>query len=160
MLEEGKGDHGHQRVSVEPLPGSASKWSRASSSFMERDVAVLAVRNLSNREIARLLAITEGTTKIHLHHMYSKLHVANREALIVLIERFFDQIPPAHRRAESRESGDQTSRKWFGTVGEISDSLQEVGKDRAIVIAARGDSEAPPESWAADNGVGADAAVP
>ncbi len=32
VLEEGIGDHGHQRMSVEPLP--PSMWSRPSSSFI------------------------------------------------------------------------------------------------------------------------------
>jgi DNA-binding NarL/FixJ family response regulator len=67
----------------------------------ERDIAALTKRNLPNKEIARILAITEGTAKIHLHHIYSKFHVANREELIVLIERFFDRMPLARRRAES-----------------------------------------------------------
>ncbi|WP_394888639.1 response regulator [Mesorhizobium sp. AaZ16] len=77
----------------------------------ERDIAVLAMRNLPSKEIARILAITEGTAKIHLHHIYSKFHVANREALIVLIERFFDRMPPARRHAKSLDGEYQTSLK-------------------------------------------------
>lgn len=75
----------------------------------ERDIAALVMRNLSNKEIARILTITEGTTKIHLHHIYSKFHVANRDALIVLIERFFDRMAPVHRYAEGVDGGHQAS---------------------------------------------------
>lgn len=67
----------------------------------ERDIAVLAARNHSNREIARILLITEGTVKIHLHNIYSKLHLESREALAALVDRFFDQMPPGDRHTES-----------------------------------------------------------
>jgi DNA-binding NarL/FixJ family response regulator len=67
----------------------------------ERDIAVLAARNHSNREIARILSITEGTAKIHLHNIYSKLHLESRDALAALIDRFFDQMPPGNRHTES-----------------------------------------------------------
>ena len=94
----------------------------------ERDIAALAMRNLSNKEIARILAITEGTAKIHLHHIYSKFHVANREALIVLIERFFDRMPPARPHAESLDGEYQTSLKSRRSEpdGATPKSLQEV----------------------------------
>lgn len=67
----------------------------------ERDIAVLAARNLSNREIARILSITEGTAKIHLHNIYSKLHLESRDALAALIDRFLDQMPPGNQHAQS-----------------------------------------------------------
>lgn len=47
----------------------------------EHEVARLAAEELSNREIAGLLALTEGTVKVHLHHVYAKLGLSGRRAL-------------------------------------------------------------------------------
>lgn len=49
----------------------------------EREVAELVVHGLSNKEIARELAISEATVKIHLHHAFCKLHVRTRSELMV-----------------------------------------------------------------------------
>jgi two-component system, NarL family, nitrate/nitrite response regulator NarL len=54
-------------------------------SVREREVAVLASEGLSNKGIARELALAHGTVKIHLHSIYNKLEVANRTALAALI---------------------------------------------------------------------------
>ena len=48
----------------------------------EREIALLAIEGLSNKEIAEQLNISEGTAKIHLHNIYSKLGIKNRLALI------------------------------------------------------------------------------
>jgi DNA-binding NarL/FixJ family response regulator len=55
----------------------------------ERDVYELMVQGLKNREIARLLFIEESTVKAHTHHIYDKLGVRSRTALIVqaMLER-------------------------------------------------------------------------
>ena len=47
----------------------------------ERAVAQLAVQGLSNKVIARQLNISEGTIKLHLHHIYQKLNCTGRMAL-------------------------------------------------------------------------------
>jgi DNA-binding CsgD family transcriptional regulator len=39
----------------------------------EREVALLIARDLSNKEIARELGLTEGTVKQHIHHIFLKL---------------------------------------------------------------------------------------
>jgi DNA-binding NarL/FixJ family response regulator len=44
----------------------------------EREILVLAAQGHSNRELARLLWITEQTVKFHLSNIYAKLDVANR----------------------------------------------------------------------------------
>ena len=41
-------------------------------------------RGRQNKEIARHLEITEGTVKMHLHHIYEKLSVKNRTELCVI----------------------------------------------------------------------------
>jgi ATP/maltotriose-dependent transcriptional regulator MalT len=50
-----------------------------------REVEVLrrCSRGLSNQEIANGLAITIGTTKGHLHHIFKKLKVRNRMAAVI-----------------------------------------------------------------------------
>ena len=47
----------------------------------EEQVARLAARGLSNKRIARTLQLSDGTVKIHMHHILSKLGVAGRNAL-------------------------------------------------------------------------------
>lgn len=53
----------------------------------EREVMVLAVKGLANKEIARELKVTEGTVKIHLHKVYRKLGVKSRFALAARARR-------------------------------------------------------------------------
>jgi DNA-binding NarL/FixJ family response regulator len=49
----------------------------------EREILQGVVRGLRNREIAEHLHITEGTVKIHLHHIYEKLRVKGRVELVL-----------------------------------------------------------------------------
>jgi two-component system, NarL family, nitrate/nitrite response regulator NarL len=51
----------------------------------EREIVLLlALGGLSNKEVGRRLNLSEGTVKVHLHNIYSKLGVKNRTALAVL----------------------------------------------------------------------------
>ncbi len=54
----------------------------------EIEVARLAAAGLRNAQIAERLYISEGTVKIHLHHIYGKLNVARRPDL----ERYAKEI--------------------------------------------------------------------
>jgi DNA-binding NarL/FixJ family response regulator len=47
----------------------------------EIEVARLAATGLSNAQIGKRLFITEGTVKLHLHHVYDKLNVSRRPEL-------------------------------------------------------------------------------
>jgi DNA-binding NarL/FixJ family response regulator len=47
----------------------------------ELEIARLVALKLDNQEIATRLAITVGTVKIHLHHVFDKLHVNGRHEL-------------------------------------------------------------------------------
>ncbi len=49
----------------------------------EREVYELVVHGLKNREIGHLLFIEESTVKVHTHHIYDKLGIRSRTALIV-----------------------------------------------------------------------------
>ena len=47
----------------------------------ETDIAHLISQGLRNKEIARELDVSEGTVKMHLHHIYEKLHLDGRTQL-------------------------------------------------------------------------------
>jgi two-component system, NarL family, nitrate/nitrite response regulator NarL len=48
----------------------------------ELEVARMVVEGLPSKAIARKLSITEGTAKLHLHHVYEKLKINGRMALV------------------------------------------------------------------------------
>jgi DNA-binding NarL/FixJ family response regulator len=50
----------------------------------ERQIVLVLSEGVTNREIAQRLRLAEGTVKVHLHHIYRKLGIANRTALAVL----------------------------------------------------------------------------
>jgi two-component system nitrate/nitrite response regulator NarL len=47
----------------------------------ERQIVELVSTGLSNREVAERLSISEGTIKVHLHHIFRKFSIRNRTAL-------------------------------------------------------------------------------
>jgi RNA polymerase sigma factor (sigma-70 family) len=51
----------------------------------ERQIVALVTQGQPNKQVARQLAVTEGTVKVHLHHIYRKLGVRNRTALTRLM---------------------------------------------------------------------------
>ncbi|GHH53421.1 response regulator [Streptomyces candidus] len=63
-----------------PRPASATSPSPLSA--REREVLALVARGTSNREIARILFISEATVKTHLTHLYAKLGVNDRAAAV------------------------------------------------------------------------------
>lgn len=77
---------------VQPAIGRASAAARRPSPLQsltrrEEEVARLIADGLSNKEVAAQLAMSEGTVKIHLHTIYSKLGVDNRTAVAILFTR-------------------------------------------------------------------------
>jgi DNA-binding NarL/FixJ family response regulator len=57
----------------------------------EWEVATLVAKGLSNKEITRHLNASEGTVKIHLHNIYTKLGVKNRTVLALMTQRVADR---------------------------------------------------------------------
>jgi DNA-binding NarL/FixJ family response regulator len=58
------------------------EWSKVLTP-RERQVAVLVMRGLSNKDVARELELSDGTVKTHLHNIFQKLGTKNRYGLIV-----------------------------------------------------------------------------
>jgi len=53
----------------------------------EREIVGMVVRGLRNRAIADELGISEGTVKLHLHHVYEKLGLTNRMELLLHVQK-------------------------------------------------------------------------
>ncbi|MEH2497194.1 two-component system nitrate/nitrite response regulator NarL [Bradyrhizobium sp. AZCC 1678] len=77
-----------------PLPTADQAVCREQSVITENALAVLTDRErqimrlvsegLSNKEIGRRLNITDGTIKVHLHHIFQKLEISNRTVLAAM----------------------------------------------------------------------------
>jgi two-component system, NarL family, nitrate/nitrite response regulator NarL len=52
----------------------------------ELQVAQMTAKGMHNKAIAEKLSITEGTAKLHLHHVYHKLNVTGRVALMQYLQ--------------------------------------------------------------------------
>jgi DNA-binding NarL/FixJ family response regulator len=53
----------------------------------ETEIARLAIKGLSTKDIAARLAVRQGTVKVHLHNIYDKLHVDGRLGLVLFARR-------------------------------------------------------------------------
>jgi DNA-binding NarL/FixJ family response regulator len=65
-------------ASASPVDGPKALLTRR-----EREVYELLRQGLTNREIAELLFITEGTAKLHVQHIFDKLGVRSRKAIAI-----------------------------------------------------------------------------
>jgi two-component system nitrate/nitrite response regulator NarL len=65
-------------------PRRALETSSTVPTKRERQIMRLVCKGQSNKEIGRQLNLSEGTVKVHLHHIYQKLSIHNRTALAVL----------------------------------------------------------------------------
>lgn len=68
-----------------PTPRREQSSACAALTRREMEIANLVCRGYSNKMIARELASSAGTVKIHLQNIYQKLQIANRTALASLI---------------------------------------------------------------------------
>jgi two-component system nitrate/nitrite response regulator NarL len=50
-------------------------------------VLTLVASGLSNKGIGRQLNLSEGTVKVHMHNIFTKLGVCNRTALVAMAHR-------------------------------------------------------------------------
>jgi DNA-binding NarL/FixJ family response regulator len=49
--------------------------------FRQNQIVTMLKIGSSNREIARVLGVSEGTIKVHLHRIYQRIGVSNRTQL-------------------------------------------------------------------------------
>jgi two-component system, NarL family, nitrate/nitrite response regulator NarL len=66
---------------VRQEPTAIAEKSATALTDRERQIMRLVSEGLSNKEIGRRLNLTDGTIKVHLHHIFQKLEVGNRTAL-------------------------------------------------------------------------------
>ncbi|MBT1513077.1 response regulator transcription factor [Bradyrhizobium sp. SRL28] len=97
-----------------PLPTVDQAVLREQSTITENALAVLTDRErqimrlvsegLSNKEIGRRLNITDGTIKVHLHHIFQKLEISNRTVLAAIAISQDDGagLAPEHESFRSR----------------------------------------------------------
>jgi DNA-binding NarL/FixJ family response regulator len=79
---------GQRRISSEVAARLAERLPRSQLSPREMDVLALVVQGKRNKEIASTLDISEGTVKVHVSNILSKLAVADRtEAVAVALQR-------------------------------------------------------------------------
>lgn len=79
---------GKKRLSAEIAAKLADRVARPSLSARELEVLELLVQGKSNTEIAQMLVLAEGTVKLHMHNILTKLKVSDRSAAIsVAIKR-------------------------------------------------------------------------
>jgi two-component system nitrate/nitrite response regulator NarL len=64
-----------------PLQRRSPSGSNEGLTSRQKQIVAMLKVGSSNREIARILGLTEGTIKVHLHRIYQKIGVANRTQL-------------------------------------------------------------------------------
>jgi two-component system nitrate/nitrite response regulator NarL len=64
--------------------GAMSETEAAALTRRERQIVRMVSEGLTNKEVARLLKLSDGTIKVHLHNIYQKLAIGNRTALAAL----------------------------------------------------------------------------
>ncbi len=62
----------------------------------ELQIMQLVSEGLSNKEVGRQLNVSDGTIKVHLHHIYQKLAISNRTALASLVVSRHGATPSAN----------------------------------------------------------------
>jgi two-component system, NarL family, nitrate/nitrite response regulator NarL len=72
----------------------------------ERQIMLLVSEGLSNKEIGRRLNISDGTIKVHLHHIFQKLEINNRTVLAALAISHDDRADTPSAAASSHMTKD------------------------------------------------------
>jgi DNA-binding NarL/FixJ family response regulator len=75
------------RAMEEVARGGATAGETAALTPREREIVSRVARGMRNRAIADELGISEGTVKLHLHHVYEKLGLGGRMALLLYAQK-------------------------------------------------------------------------
>jgi two-component system, NarL family, nitrate/nitrite response regulator NarL len=79
----------------------AERADACSLTSREADIAHRISRGLRNKEIARELHLSEGTVKLHLHHIYQKLHLRGRTQLALSLAEARTRMPSSGDEAKA-----------------------------------------------------------
>ena len=77
------GSSGNNPKSAGDVSADATQSGKLSQLLTLRQLQIVAMlkRGSSNREIAQVLGLAEGTVKVHLHSIYQRIGVSNRREL-------------------------------------------------------------------------------
>jgi len=84
---------GNRLLPLSPDQAASGKQSeileRSATALTARECQIMRLvsEGLSNKEIGRRLNLSDGTIKVHLHHIFQKLEIGNRTALAALANR-------------------------------------------------------------------------
>jgi two-component system, NarL family, nitrate/nitrite response regulator NarL len=79
----------------------AERADACSLTSREAEIGHRISRGLRNKEIARELHLSEGTVKLHVHHIYQKLHLRSRTQLVLSLAEPQTWMPSEARALES-----------------------------------------------------------
>jgi DNA-binding CsgD family transcriptional regulator len=106
---------------------AAAKLADNMLSRRQRDVLTLIVQGRSNKEIARALNLAEGTVKIHVAALFSKLGVHRRAAVAIAGAQFLSAAAPQAPSSERRtfNSRPRPAARPGGSAGSDSMAIQD-----------------------------------
>ena len=87
--------HGSRNELAGDVEGKIHPRGPSSLSPRQHEVLELLIKGMSNKEIARILALREGTVKIHIAALFRNLGVANRARAAVVGARLRLDLGPA-----------------------------------------------------------------
>ena len=58
----------------------------------ERQIVLMVAEGLSNKDVGRRLNLSEGTVKVHLHNIYTKLGINKRTALVPIAHAHHEEL--------------------------------------------------------------------
>jgi two-component system nitrate/nitrite response regulator NarL len=58
----------------------------------ERQIVLMVAEGLSNKDVGRRLNLSEGTVKVHLHNIYTKLGINKRTALVLIAHTHREEL--------------------------------------------------------------------
>jgi predicted ATPase/DNA-binding NarL/FixJ family response regulator len=107
LIHAGRAMPGHQAVDLAlavasgAAPADPDRPQQVPLTPRERQVAALVASGRTNRQIGRVLGISEKTAEVHLHHVMSKLDARSRAEVAAWAVTHHLSAPPARKSADS-----------------------------------------------------------